>query len=371
MAGIAVISAFNCHNYGMYSVDLAADHFFRELGLPFTHVVTQRRTRVGKLRFQLLRRPEDFAGFDRVVYWGDFLNNPMWGAEDYANREMRRHGVRDPATGLANWSELYLNLKRHHPAVSVFALGGCFLGADTRTSQPTRDHLVDFLQSAELVLPRDGKSLEIVRELAPVEHVRPGMDCAWLLPFGPKPQVSESRYFVCFLGRTLRRQHKRLAAELAKATGLQPVWLDWLNLRLPRFVAHWNFNRMHRLIAGARFVVTDTYHLVINALNRGVRTVCLYDASQSPTAGSCGDVKKQVLMEESGFASMLVEVAGSVPLAQRIHRRLQTCDEQAESASFARLAQRRSEFRRELRAALMAHAQPQPAIGSLIPQAVT
>lgn len=352
MGRIAVIAAFNCHNYGMYSVDLAAEQFFNELGLPYTQIVTQQRTRTGRLQFHLLRQPSEFAVFDRVVYWGDFLNNPMWGAVDYSHREIQRHGVPGPEEARANWQELYLSLKRHQPALRVFAIGGCFLGAEGPGLEGSRRPLEEFLQSAELVMPRDEPSYDMVQRLAPGGHVRQGMDCAWLLPVEPTRMAAASSHFICFLGRTLRRREPRLARELSRATGLRSVWIDWLNLRPPRFLAHWNFARMRRLIAGARFVVTDTYHLAVNALNHGIPTICLYDAKQSAEQGTCGDVKKRALMEQAGFASQLVDVGEPGSLAQRILERLGASDPAEAAAAFAQIAQRRKNFREFLRQAL-------------------
>jgi hypothetical protein len=349
---IAVISACNPYNYGVYSADLAAHRFFNELGVPFTQIVTQRRTHAGRLRFELLRDPARFAEFDAVVYWGDFLNNPMFGAREYVDREASRHKVHDPQQAWENWCALYLNLKRRHPALRVFALGGCFLGATGPALPPARTQVQEFIQSAELVTPRDDRSLAIVRQLAPGGRVLPGMDGAWLLPFAPRVPAVDSPYFVCFLGRTLRRKSRKFLRELARRTGLRLVWIDWMNLRRPRFIAHWNFERMHRWIAGARFVVTDTYHLTVNALNRGVRTVCLYDPRQDESDGTCGDAKKRLLFHQVGMASLLVDVHGERPLADRIWERLAAVDPQAEAEAFASLARSRAAYRATLLAAL-------------------
>lgn len=353
MSGIAVISAFNPYNYGMYSVDLAASQFFTALGVPFTSVVTQGRTRTGRLRFELRREPAFFEQFHTVVYWGDFLNNPMWGAGDYAWREFHRHGARDRAQGFANWRDLYLNLKRHQPQLRVVAAGGCFLGANGQALAEVCGDFAEFLGSAELVAPRDERSSQIVGELAPGASAMPGIDCAWLLSFPPRPPVIDSNYFVCFLGRTLRRDDRSFLRELAARSGLIPVWVDWLNLRRPRFIAHWNFERMHRLIAGARFVVTDAYHLAINALNRGVRTICLYDAEHSESDGTCADAKKRALLQQVGMSSLLVDVRETKSLAERIAALIDSVDQRAEAQAFEKIACRRDEFRRLLSRTLM------------------
>lgn len=361
MPGIAVIAAFNPYNYGMYSVDLAAEHFFSNLGAPFSPVVTQCRTRTGRLRFRLLRDPDDFAEFDSVVYWGDFLNNPMFGADDYVTREARRHKVRDPEQAWENWCRLYLQLKQRHPQLRIFALGGCFLGADGPALARTGGAFQEFIQSATLVTPREARSLEVVQRLAPAPHVVPGMDCAWLLPFPAQPAPpTAAPYFVAFLGRTLRRQNHGFLDELARRTGLRMVWIDWNNLRPPRFLAHWNFERMHRWIAGAQFVVTDTYHLVVNALNRSVRTICLYDAEQRGSDGTCGDLKKQALVAQAGAAARLVEVRDPASLSRRIQEQMEACNSDVAKRAFENIAHRRHDYVTTLRAALKSSPPVQP-----------
>jgi len=352
--GIAVVSAHNPLSYGMYSVDLAAEQFFGELGLPATHVVTQGPTRSGRMRFRLVRSPQELAAFGTVVYWGDFLNNPMWGERDYAGREVKRGWSATREAAWPQWCELYLDPWRLAPATRVFAIGGCFLGADGPAPAGTAERFARFIRSAELVAPRDGRSLETVRRLEPGGRLEEGMDCAWLLRHPPPPDRSGSRYFVCFLGRTLRGRDRGFLDALARRTGLRPVWLDWLNLDKPRFVADWRFRQMQRRIAGAAFVVTDTYHLVINALNRGVPAVCLHDGSQSAQDGTLGDCKKVALLEQLGLPGLLVDVTTPDDLAGRIAAAVEATAGPALEAPLAAFARRRADYVDLLRRALEA-----------------
>lgn len=325
LTGIAVISAFNPDNYGMHSVDLAARQFFADIGLPVTHVVTQERRRTGGLRFRLVRSPRDLASFDTIVYWGDFLNNPMWGAQDYVDREVKRRWSPTREAAWENWCSLHLDVKRRSPDARVFGVGGCFLGADGPEFTAAGTRFLDFVRSADLLLPRDEGSLETLRRLVPEARVEPGMDCAWLLRHPPAPDRSRSDYFVCFLGRTLRGRDRGFLGELARRSGLKPLWLDWLNLEKPRFIADWRFRQMHRRIAGARFVVTDTYHLVINALNRGVPAICLHDGTQIRQDGTLGDQKKNLLMAQLGLPWLLVDVARTSDVAAAILQAVDAC----------------------------------------------
>jgi hypothetical protein len=358
MPGIAAVSAYNPRNYGMYSVDLAAGSFFGGLGLPHTPIITQsrrwigHRRRTGRLCFEILRDVRELGRFDTVVYWGDFLNNPMWGQDDYAMREVRRHRVAGLRQGLENWRALYLELKRHHPSLRVLAVGGCFLGTDGDALATVRAPFQRFLETADLVAPRDERSFEILHALAPDARLAQGMDCAWLLPFPPRPGRSRDGHFVWSLGRTFRGDQRRLIRELSRLTGLRAVQVDWLNLHRPQFLAHWYFERMHRLIAGAEFVLADAYHLVINTLLRGVRAVCLHDPAAAESDGSCGDAKKAILLRQVGMPEMLVDVRQEDSLARRVQERLLAFGEADLDRALSRFQVRRDGFRRTLETAL-------------------
>lgn len=349
MAGVAVVSAFNPDNYGMYSVDLAAQQFFADLGMPVAQVVTQGPRRVGRLHLRLVRTAQDLAAFDTVVYWGDFLNNPVWGEDDYSTREVKRGWSSTREAALASWRELYLDLRPRAPGTRIFVVGGCFLGADEWMAANSDAGFTDFLRGADRVLPRDPSSHALLQRLVPEARVEAGMDCAWLLDHPSASKRRQADYFVCFLGRTLRGQGRSLLRDLARQSGLRPVWIDWLNLDKPRFIADWRFRQLHRLIAGARFVVTDTYHLLINTLARGVPAICLHDGSQLRQDGTLGDHKKSLLMTQLGLSWLLVDVAATADIVAAIRQRGEACAG-GEFATAARdLMDRRDGYRRRLR----------------------
>ncbi|HEU6448561.1 MAG TPA: polysaccharide pyruvyl transferase family protein [Verrucomicrobiae bacterium] len=351
MSGIAVVSAANIKNYGMYSVDLSGDVFFRKLNRSFTPVVTQGFSRAGKLRFQVFRRPQDFAAFDKVIFWGDFLNNPMWGCQEYAKREARHYRAANLQEGMERWRELYLGLKRHCPATRILAVGGCFLGANENLEPSFRQALEEFLDSAELVAPRDERSLEILRALAPGAKLAEGIDCAWLLAV-PRRKERNRGYFIYFFGRTLQSADISWIEELSRRTGLRAVTLNWLDWDQSHFKAHWYFKWMQWRIAGAEFVVTDTYHLALNSLNAHRRVVCLYDSGQRENEGSCGDAKKPLLLRQVGLPQLLLDVNGENFLAAAVYDRLQTIADDHVEKALAVFAGRREKFRRLVETAL-------------------
>ena len=168
----------------MYSVDLGARHFFDRLGLAHDLFVTQKQSRLGVLRHRLVRSLDELRGYDTIVYWGDFLNNPMWGQADYALRDIKRHGVEGLSQAYKSWQRLYLPDERTLPASTrVLALGGCFIGmeaalADTSVSESLRR----FVQRSEAVIVRDPASFGRLSAATQADsHVRLGFDCASLM----------------------------------------------------------------------------------------------------------------------------------------------------------------------------------------------
>lgn len=352
MTRTAVISAFNPLNSGMYSVDLAAAQFFDGLDLSVTHLVTQDRVHVGRLRFELLRDPAGLAGWDNIIYWGDFLNNPMWGKHDYVPRELKHGWASSAEQAWKQWCALYLEARQYAPRARIFSIGGCFLGADAHDNGSAGEQLRGFLNDAELITPRDERSLELVRSIAPGAPVEAGMDCAWLLDPPAPTRLRRSSRFAVFLGRTLKDHDHEFIRTLEARTGLKAVWLDWLKLGKAPRRADRHFRDMRGLLVEARFVVTDTYHLTINALNCGTPTVCLYDGQKKTQDGTLGDYKKFALLEQLGLLDWLVDVSDPHNLAERIALCMESASDEVFAAAMTAFRARRDRYRHRLREAL-------------------
>jgi hypothetical protein len=59
--------AYNPHNSGMYSVDLSARQYFTALGVDHELCVSQNRTRVGVLRYRLVRSADELRHIDTLA----------------------------------------------------------------------------------------------------------------------------------------------------------------------------------------------------------------------------------------------------------------------------------------------------------------
>lgn len=304
----AIICAANLNkrNSGMYSVDLAAQQYFSKLGRPYDLCMTQGDSVVGSLRFRKLRTPEDYLDYKNIVYWGDFQNNPLWGANDYCNKEIAHEGVTDREIAFQNWANRYLLLPRLIGSdADVYAIGGSFMGAREYLSDPAVSQpFLDFLSSAKRIIVRDSASYRLLSTLSHNPGIMQGFDCAALLSLPPGPK---GNFFVYSFRRTIGKEDgRRLARAVEKATGLKAVAINWLGKK-PRFRSlHGNFERNSRLISQAQFALTDIYHFSVNSFSRGTPALCI-GTRAGDFQSTLDDHKKFVLYEMLGSDSLIFD----------------------------------------------------------------
>ena len=314
MSRIAIVCAYNTRNCGMYSVDRAAGHVFDALGLPYELCVTQDRTRVGALRFRLIRTPEELRGYRAVVYWGDFLNNPMWGALHYAPKERGRHRVEADAEALENWRRLYLRAGEALPdRVPIHSFGGCYIGMTPFVRDAASASAMDyFLRRAGRVVARDPASLGELQAV-PAAADRPpllGFDCASLMRTRG-PARWRGPWFAYSFGRGLTEaQGRTLVRAVERASGLRGVSVPWLTVGAGRRFRHARFLANLAWMRHARFCLTDTYHFAINAMSQGTLPVCVLRDEGPPPLTALNELKKQALYGMVGLQPALLRIAG-------------------------------------------------------------
>jgi hypothetical protein len=313
MSRVAVVCAYNPRNSGMYSVDLAARHFFASLGAEHELCVTQNRTKVASLRYRLVRSVDDLRGFDAVVYWGDFLNNPMWGAGDYAEREVKRHRASGPIEGFERWRQLYLHTGAGLPvSTRIYSFGGCFMGMEpTLEDASVRASMGEFLQRASAVVVRDPLSFEALSRLdGGSSKVSLGFDCASLLMPARGPAAWRGRYFAHSFSRSLGVEAARALVEaVERETGLRGIAVDWLFARWPKRVVHAKFALNLALMRHARFCLTDTYHFAVNSMSQGSLPLCVV-RDEPAVSSTLNELKKVALFRMVGLDAALLRVPG-------------------------------------------------------------
>jgi len=306
---IAVVTAENIRNAGMYSVDCAALSFFRSLDCDFEMFVTQFRGEAGlTVEDQTKSRLSDVTqldGFSHIVFWGDYLNNPVYGLTDFARRDMNYGHATDRQAGYARWADLF-TFRQSEPQARVVSVGNNFqhdFEEKQSTFRPALNRLEAYFTA---ILPRDPFSAQNLSRALSFEKmgmVRQGMDCAFLLP---PTQVEKKDQFCYFFGRSGFDEAKWLIDSVARKTGLQPVELsNWLSLS--KSSAASAFADLRDQIAASRFAITDVYHLAINSFVQRIPVVGL-GKRETVQRGTLGDFKKRQLFAMVGQSDTYFEM---------------------------------------------------------------
>jgi hypothetical protein len=265
---------------------------------------------------ELLGRLEEALEADLVVYWGDFLHMQHY-AIDLANALpfiYAEHRSKPLADRLSTVYDHLLLRSTGPQSLSRVALVGGTLALNSANDYHRVDYraaLTRLVAGANRVLMRDPYSASLSALLRhPKEEACLGCDCAFLLEprltnsFSTEQQFPSDGQAIVFLGRNVRiGPSMRFVKQLCRVTGVDPVWMQWLDDHLPsaprgllgrllrsrprvsvplpsEMPDDEALGRALSAIARSRFVITDTYHLAINAWNLGVPAVCIADTAE-------------------------------------------------------------------------------------------
>ncbi|QUS35970.1 polysaccharide pyruvyl transferase family protein [Falsirhodobacter algicola] len=350
---IAVICAAHRGNSGMYSVDSSAVHYFEGRGLAFDIFYAQRPPDreadvIAGHTAKLFRRMKDLSGYSDIVYWGDFLNNPVYGRGDFANRDRGFGHSATTREGYDAWKRLFNFYGARRPGNAV-SVGNNFqhdFAAELPNAKPIFARIE---KNFRAILPRDPHSLQSLSSMLSPEGrsvARQGMDCAFLLP--PLPAQPKDDIFCYTFNRSKLPQRERLIRRIEEVTGLrgQPM-PGWMHLK--EADAEADFQAMRAKIASARFVVSDTYHFLINSMVLGVPVVGLGRTAEKQT-GTLGDFKKRMLFGMLDLDAQYVEMGDETPeaYAERVAEICRAAPNLDPAQLYARMHTLRDGFRGDL-----------------------
>ena len=296
---IAIVTAAHVNNSGMYSVDLSAIEFFSGQSCNFKMFSVQMRNgnerQHGKIHTTKLQSIEQLRDFDTLVYWGDFLNNPVYGNEDFRRKELRFGHSANRKEAFEKWMKFF-TLSEGKPIKRVLSIGNNFQH-DFTAEKKYLTALKNLESNFDLILPRDHFSFQnLSRHFAysAMSKIQAGMDCAFLLkPI--KEETTDSSIFTYQFGRSGLDNIDELVSRIENITNLKGVPLSkWLDLRAP--IASETFDKQRKQIKASRFVLTDIYHLSINTITLQTPIVAL-GAKQTSQTGTLGDFKKKMLFQ--------------------------------------------------------------------------
>ena len=371
---IAVLCAYNENNLGMYSVDLAARDFFSSLNYDFDLFVAQtslirgarffrflgpkllrkKSTRFGQLHYKLLRDTHQLADYSHLVFWGDFLNNPVYGKHNFSQTEVQKKFSATKAEAFEFWKYLFA-LKKGKPTTKVFSVGNNLQNHFEELGREAEEIFSHFRSNFDLFIPKDPFSLEnltsSLQDRPDSCELAQGTDCAFLLD--SDEQTEKQSTFCYHFGRSGFTNTAKLVSTLESETGLRAVPLtNWLNTYAND--TDKVFRTLRRSIAESRFVVTDTYHVCVNAMNQKTPVFGIGRHSDKQK-GTLGDFKKQTLFEMMKLEDFYLAQHGDdesqllKQTVESIHSFLnQPSTETFSGANFDTLKQRVDNFKRQL-----------------------
>ena len=325
----AIICASNPGNAGMYSVDLAAVDFMTRNSIDFdlftSHAPSRRgryrllplgidighqpRETFGNLIFKRFSKMSQLSRYSHVLYWGDFTPNPVYGQEDF-HRVQRRYDVRSSGEqSLDRWARLF-NFSGGKTVSKIIAVGNNFQHDYSVDSDLYQKYLQNLGSNFDLIMPRDLFSVANLKSVLTVpsdSKVRPGLDPAFLLRGASGDDDTRKEPIFCYrFARSKIPSSERFLSELEKATGCRGVHLSQWDKFAPSG-ADSLFSQYISDIRRSRFVVTDLYHLAINAMRLGVPVFGLGNPAESQR-GSLGDFKKKILFKMLNLERFYIEV---------------------------------------------------------------
>ena len=336
MRRLAVICASPPHfNPGMHSVDLA-----------FWNLV-QRHQIAGDVRFYCLPDVEpsvqtasdlpfvyqnaydelaDICESDAIVYWGDFLHSRI-----YVSELMPRlvaqwpHKRPDDLRTIGYAVFLLEHVKRIRGRIIIFGGNLSILDSSSFADSRYIPTLTNLYQQSSITLMRDPYSAIAVNHLTGnYEKSYCGVDCAFLLNDAPAASMYRKRLsnegplsVGIFAGRSwYYGAYFQFCRRVCAQLGAKGVWIPWFHHRPPPLMEQYSdvfdvsardvgFNGTMRLLDECSLVLSDTYHLCVNAWARGIPAICV-GRGVGAMRYTIDDKKKELLYGMMGVSNLHV-----------------------------------------------------------------
>lgn len=353
----AIICAAHEGNAGMHSVDRAAKHFFTSRGADHTLFVAQQAK--GRMQdYTLLSAWNQLRDYTHVVYWGDFLNNPFYGYSSFPKRSMRWGLAESKQAAIAQWKSLFVP-ENPGAGKKLYSVGQNFQHYFEHNDVefgPIFDRLEDFFEALMVRDTFSFQNLSRMIEFRDITKVLQGLDCAFLQAPAERAETvqedpGEEGTFVYYFRRSKLDDPRRLVTEIEAATGYRGVELkSWIPLK--RGAWDDEFEGLKKLIGSAQFVVSDTYHVCVNAMHSRVPVIGVGRQS-TEQIGTIGDFKKKVLFEMFDLGHLYHEIPAGQAEAETRRQMVKTVEAALEARTegadtYYMVEARTQQFAREL-----------------------
>lgn len=350
----AVICAANEGNSGMVSVDAAAVQFLESHRADYSLFTAQQTA--GKMdTYTLLSDWHQLNEYTHVLYWGDFLNSPLYGYKSFPSRSKRWGLARRNREAIDQWRKLFIPsaIGSHQ---QLHAIGQNFQNYfEDPKNEEAFTRVFGALESGfSSVTVRDPFSYQNLSRQFSFENlakIRQGIDCAFLqdAPIATN-EAGGTGTFAYYFRRSKLKDPAALVAQIEKSTGLRGVPLEkWIPLPAGRWEEH--FTQLKGVINNAEFVLSDTYHVCVNAMQSRVPVVGVGRA-QKRQESTIGDFKKGVLFDMFDLSRFYVEIPEGGQEEEHLSEIPQVINEalaeHAQKNPYALVEAKTQQFRRDL-----------------------
>jgi len=330
-------------NTGMATVDLAAFSAVKRLA-PDVEVtlyaygdVNPYTYQPGDLPYHYLnvdKHAERYLSSDIFIFWGDFIHTRGYWLHD--------HVVTDDVARTLSGKDLQHWLQEHFSIYSkyifltslpverlkdVIVFGSTIItnDAESESDETYYENFRRFFEGAGAVYFRDALSAAKISPLRNNEASL-GCDCALLLQNADLEQLSgcklaaERKGVGVFFGRTPSKLRMMILARvIGRHLGEKCSWISWLawhsgqrRHRWPYMLLGYKIRSGHAdtsfllsQLSGYQYIITDTYHLCVNAWRMGIPAICIGMGDGVPTT-TLSDKKKEIFYEMYGARQFYV-----------------------------------------------------------------
>lgn len=334
MKKIAVICALPPErNTGMLTVDLAAhatisrtvspnivqfytygklsEYSYPEEDIPFKYL-------------DIIDHYGEYMSSDVFLFWGDFLHSLSYLEKDRG--AWNKDSTLESQTGFQSdyYKCIFLSQLEQERLGRAVIFGSTIITnrAEDDVDEAYRLFSERLFKNAAGVFFRDALS---AAKVSPLRGLEPSLacDCALLLSDTdleqlPGFQMAKQRQGVgVYFGRTKSKILMMLYAKLlGKRLGETTRWIPWFFTRrrvraLARLFGydvpnqHVDTGKILSELSGCKFVITDTYHVCVNAWRLGIPAICIGQGAATAD-NSLSDKKKEILFEMYGARSFYI-----------------------------------------------------------------
>lgn len=334
MKTIAVICALPPErNTGMVTVDLSA-HVVLPALAPGAEIVYYTLGKLGPYAYAPGELPfqyrdihdhlDEFLKADCWVYWGDFVHSQSYWTHDRGSWNADATDASLAAQKKLAHDFIFLKSLPDADLKKAIIFGSTIITNDASIVKDAEYSALSqrLFGGAGAVYFREALSAAYVSPLRPSEPTL-ACDCALLLENDDLKLLGDVKFpttrknIGVFFGRSRNKLGMLLFAKLtAKKLGLDCNWIPWFPTRRKlRLLAkpfgftikagHASNAEIFSQLAGYELVITDTYHLCVNAWRMGIPAICIGEGT-SVSSHSLNDKKKEILFEMYGAREFYV-----------------------------------------------------------------